>query len=92
MSRKGEFADLILIVILIVIFFSILPMYTIYLLYPNHWFLLPALVLVLHVTLIVPYIVKISSESENFIGKYVGVWYAICQIIVLLYVKYRVKN
>jgi len=89
MFRKGEFADLILIVILIIVIFSVLPMYIIYLLYPEHWILFPLLVFILHLTIIVPYIVKWSSESTTFIGKYVGVWYGICQIIVLLYIRYK---
>lgn len=92
MFRQGEFSDLVLVVTLVIIFFSILPMYTAYLAFPKHWFLLPVLVLILHVTVIVPYIVKTSSESENFIGKYVGIWYVIFQIILLLYIRNKVKK
>jgi hypothetical protein len=89
MFRKGEFADLILIVVLIMIIFSVLPMYIVYLIYPEHWILFPILVFIFHMMIVVPYIVRVSSESTNFIGKYVGVWYGICQIIVLLYIRYK---
>lgn len=92
MFRQGEFADLVLIVLLIMTFFSVLPMYTVYVAFPKYRFILPVLVLILHMSVIVPYIVKTSSESENFIGKYIGIWYVIFQIILLIYVRHKVKK
>lgn len=83
--RRGEFSDLILVILIMAIALSIIPIYVVWKIYPTTflWHVVISIVLVIiHITVILPPLIKY---------KYGIILYAILWLLGLVYVKFYKK-